>query len=232
MLVVLASRYDASCQKFVTGKAADARLLTCRDLSVRGWQYDPGGEVRTSVIDGRLTGEDEIDGVLTRLPSVVASELADIVPRDRSYAAAEMTAFLSAWLSDLRCPVLNQPTPVCLMGPIWRKEKWIHTAAKLGITVVPARRSVPAAIDAQPHDLPPGSATVNVIGDLCVGIADQSLGKSARALAEAAGVDLLRARFTSPAAGSAFLGADYWVDINDPEVSEAVWNYFAGGRRR
>jgi hypothetical protein len=232
MLVVLASRHDCSCQGFVAGLAADAGLLTCQDLSARGWRYEPGGQVRTLVVGGRPIPGHEVDGVLTRLPSVDENELAGIVPADRSYVAAEMTAFLTAWLSDLRCPVLNRPAPLCLMGPYLRKEQWVQMAARLGIPVMPARRSVPGVIDNRLHDLPPGSATIDVVGGLCVGRAAHSLRASALALAKAAGVGLLRTAFAAPEAGSAFLGADYWVDISDPRISQAVVRYFTDGRGR
>ncbi len=231
MLVVLASRYDRTCAQLVAGWAGDASLLTCQDLSASGWRYSPGGEVRTSVIGGRLIATHEIDGVLTRLPSVCESELGSIVPGDRSYVAAEMTAFLSAWLSDLPCPVLNRPAPMGLMGPYWRREKWVLTAAQLGIPVVPAHRSVPIADIRLHDDLLSGPATVSVIGRRCLGHADESLCNWAAALAEAAGVSLLRARFASREANSAFLDADYEVDVADPEVSAAILEYFAGGRR-
>ncbi len=232
MLVVLASRYDRTCADLVADWAGDASLLTCQDLSASGWRYSPGDEVRTSVIGGRLVATHEIDGVLTRLSSVWESELGSIVPDDRSYVAAEMTAFLSAWLSDLPCPVLNRPAPMSLMGPYWRSEKWALTAAQLGMPVVPAHRSVPAITDIRLHDdLLSGLATVNVIGRRCLGNADESLFKSAVALAEAAGVSLLRARFASGEANSAFLDADYEVDVADPEVSAAILKYLAEGRR-
>jgi hypothetical protein len=179
----------------------------------------------TSRAGGRLAEAHQIDGVLTRLPFVAESELTDIVPDDRSYVAAEMTAFLAAWLTDLPCPVLNRPTPVCLMGPYWRKEKWIATASKLGIPVAPAHRSVPGIID---NGLCSGATIVNVIGRRCIGQADETLFRSALALAEAADADLLRVRFASGEANSAFLEADCWVDIADPEVSVAILGCFAG----
>lgn len=231
MLVVLASRYDRTSAELVAGWAGDASLLTCQDLSASGWRYSPGGEVRASVIGGRLVATDEINGVLTRLPSVWESELESIVPGDRSYVAAEMTAFLSAWLSDLPCPVLNRPAPMGLMGPYWRRERWVLTAAQLGMPVVPAHRSVPATDIRSHDDLWSGAATVNVIGQHCLGQADESLFNWAVALAEAAGVSLLRARFASGEANAAFLDADYEVDVVEPEVSAAILKHLAGGRR-
>lgn len=225
MLVVLASQHDQSCRELAAGWAADARLLTCADLSVTGWQHRLGDEAGTSVLGGRPADARQIDGVLTRLPHVTEAELGAIVPDDRGYAAAEMTAFLAAWLTGLPCPVLNRPTPVCLMGPYLRKEQWVRTAAKLGIPVVPVHRSVPGAIE---NGLWPEAATVTVIGRRCIGGVNETLCRHAMALAGAAGVGLLRVTFASREAGSAFLAADYWADIADPEVSAAILEYFTG----
>jgi hypothetical protein len=224
MLIILASQHDQSCRELAAGWPADATLLTCADLSVAGWRYRPGGEGGTSVLAGRPAEARQIDGVLTRLPYVTESELGGIVPEDRGYVAAEMTAFLAAWLTDLPCPVLNRPTPVCLTGPYLRKEKWITIATRLGIPVATAYRSVPGLVN---NDLWPDAITVNVIGRHCIGPADETLYRSAMALADAAAVDLLRVRFASGEAGSSFIEADYWVDVTDPEVSAAILGYFA-----
>lgn len=232
MLVVLASRYDPGADALVAGWGDQASVLTPRDLSARGWRDRRQGESGTAIVDGRPVGVDEIDGVLTRLPCVAETELGHIDADDRDYVAAEMTAFLSAWLSDLSCPVLNRPTGEALMGPYWRTEKWVLTAAKLGIPAITARRSVPAGIDDGSAPLPGASIQVNVIGHNCIGDADESVRRWATTLAAEAGVGLLRARFTTTADGVAFLDADYWVDINDPKVSEAILTYFAERRHR
>ncbi len=229
MLVILASQHDQPCRELAADWADDATVLTCADLSVAGWQYRPGGEGGMSVVGGRTTEARQIDGVLTRLPYVTDDELGGIVPDDRGYVAAEMTAFLAAWLTDLPCPVLNRPTPVCLTGPYLRKEKWIATATRLGIPVATAYRSVPGLIN---NGLWPGAITVNVIGRRCIGPADEALYRSARALAEATAVDILRVRFASGEADSSFIEADYWVDVTDPEVSAAILEYFAGAHGR
>lgn len=230
MIVVLASPHDQACGRLVADWAGRARLLTCQDLSVKGWRHGPG-EVDASVIGGRLTRTSEIEGVLTRLPLVEQSDLGNIVPGDRGYVAAEMTAFLAAWLSDLRCPVLNRPTATCLMGPYWRREKWVLTAARLGIPVVTAYRSVPPETRDGRPDLRRGPTTLHVIGQRCVGSADEQLRRWAVALAEAAGVGILRVRFTVAEAGPALLDADYWADVADPELSTAILGYFAGRPR-
>jgi hypothetical protein len=227
MLVVLASRSDPMAGALAVGWGDQASLLTPRDLSARGWRDCRRGEGGTAVIDGRLVGVSEIDGVLVRLPCVAEHELGHIEVGDRCYVATEMTAFLSAWLSDLACPVLNRPTGESLMGPYWRTEKWLLAAARLGIPVIPVRRSVPAGIDDGSSHLQGASTQVNVIGHSCFGDADGSVRRWATALAAEAGVAVLRARFTTTDSGAAFVDADYWVDINDPGVSEAILALFA-----
>lgn len=226
MLVVLASRGDPMADVLAVGWGDQASVLTPRDLSAPGWRDCRRGEGGTAVVDGRRVGVDEIDGVLVRLPCVAENELGHIEAEDRQYVATEMTAFLSAWLSDLACPVLNRPTGESLMGPFWRTEKWVLTAAKLGIPVIPVRRSVPAGIDDGSAHLQGASTQVNVIGHSCVGGADESVRRWATALAAEAGAAVLRARFTTTDSGAAFLDADYWVDIDDPEVSEAILALF------
>jgi hypothetical protein len=222
VLVVLASRHDRAACDFVARHGAGARLLSSRDLSARGWRYEPGGGVSRAVVGGDPVEVAEIEAVLTRLPSVTEADLGHIVAEDRAYVAAEMTAFLAAWLSDVACPVRNRPTPLCLMGPFWRPERWIRTASDLGLPVVPLERTVSEPLDTA--RLSPGrqTHTVTVIGRRCLPDDDRALATASAALARAAGVEMLRAHFTGPEAGSAFVEADYWVELSDPETADAV----------
>ena len=132
MLVVLAGSHDWTARRLIEHWGANARLLTCRDLSRHGWRYSPGEAAGTAIIDGESVPMDAIDGVLTRLPAVVEDELGRIVPGDRSYVAEEMTAYLAAWLSELPCPVLNRPSPAYLMGPAWTREQWVQIGRASG----------------------------------------------------------------------------------------------------
>jgi hypothetical protein len=110
MLVVVASHYDEAARSLVDRWAnQEARLLTCEDLSIVGWQHSvsgKGGETPSlpdsaAVVDGQVVAVEEISGVLTRLPCVFEQELLHIVPDDRAYIASEMNAFLISWLSEL-----------------------------------------------------------------------------------------------------------------------------------
>ena len=144
MLVVVAGRHDATARAFVERHAgAGIALLTGDDLSRPGWRFSLGnggpGADGSAVVGGRQVATTDIAGVLTRLPHVTEAELPAIVPEDRTYVAAEMTAFLLAWLSALRCPVLNPPTATCLAGPYWWPAQWVRVAHGLGIPVRPVR---------------------------------------------------------------------------------------------
>ncbi len=147
---------------------------------------------------------DAISGVLTRRPYGAQHVLQHIDPADRAYVAAEMTAFLLAWLSGLRCPVLNRPSPQCLAGPGWRRERWISTATRLGIPVHAVQRNV-SPTDERHQQPEADGATVTVAGDHCFGCVDEALARASRRLADAAGVDLLAVHWASTEASSASL---------------------------
>jgi hypothetical protein len=233
MLVVIASRHDETSRTLTDRwRAQNAHLLTCEDLSLVGWRHHLGiAEFSTAVINGRVVATEEITGVLTRLPCVNEHELTYIVPADRAYVAAEMTAFLAAWLSGLACPILNQPTPTCLIGPNWRPEQWVHAAARLGIPVCPVRRRVALTADFSAEVPERRHATITIVGDRCFGEVDGALAAQARRLAAAAKVDLLAVHFSGPEAGARMLSADLWPDISSPDIADAILDYLSGGPR-
>lgn len=233
MLVVVASRHDEPAKALVTRWAAhDARLLTCEDLSVAGWRhYSDGRRPSRAVISGREVGVEEISGVLTRLPCVVEHELTHIIPVDRAYVAAEMTAFLTAWLTGLRCPVVNRPTPTCLSGPNWRPEQWVYAAAQVGIPVHPLHRRV--SLGSQPgsavsHSKP---VTVTVLGDRWFGSVAPEVAIQARRLADAAKVELLAVRFSGPDPGCSFVSANIWPEFGSDDLLDALLAYLNEKRR-
>jgi hypothetical protein len=226
---VLASRYDLTAQQLVERWAAHgACLLTCEDLSLAGWGYYlPEPSTATAVVGGRKVVLGEVRGVVTRLPWVTELELVSIIPADRSYVAAEMSAFLAFWLSDLNCPVLNRPTPGSLNGPPWRPEQWIFTAARVGMRVPPVQRHLTLSSGATVHEQVGASTTVTVVGNRCLGQADRSLLERSRLLAEAANVELLGIQFSDPCPEATFLGATVYPDINSIEVTDAMLRCFA-----
>lgn len=225
MIIVVASRYDQGARTLVTRGGTDrVALLTCADLSVPGWRhYIAASGTSAAVIGGRQVALPEITGVVTCLPSVSELELLHIVPSDRPYVAAEMTAFLLAWLSALRCPVVNRPSPTCLSGPYWRPEQWAYVASQIGMRVQPVYRRV-AFSEASPPAVPE-STTVTVVGERCLERVDTAVMMGARRLARAANVEMLAARFSDSGADAVFLGADPWPDLTSRETADAVLEY-------
>lgn len=191
VLAVLGSSLDPSATVLVEAwSAAGAVLLSAEDLSRPGWAFrvaEPDAGV--AVIGGERVPVSEIQAVVTRRPAVLAQELTAIEPTDRAYLAAEMNAFLVAWLSALPCPVLNRPTPRSLSGPAWTALHWAAAAAEVGVDWV-----------AEP--VGPTSDVV-VCGTACLGARSTGEDETARALARCAGVELLGVRFCSAGACAA-----------------------------
>lgn len=227
MIVVASAQGDQSARAFAARWAdRHVRVLTPADLSVAGWCQGVGVPGRwTAVVDGVAVPQEEITGVLVRLPAVVEEGLPAIAPADRSYVAAEMTAFVLFWLSGLRCPVLNRPTPAYLPGPYWRRESWVRAAAAAGIPVQPVHRRAtlpPATPDATVPFVP----TVTVVGERSFGEADPSLHSHARCLAASTKVELLAVQFTALDRRARLVNADLFPDLSDDRIAEAVLDHF------
>jgi hypothetical protein len=233
MIVIVASRYDLLAQTVANRwQAHDARVLTPRDLALAGWQYRPGDDRNgKAVIAGQVVPTAEIRAVLTYLPGVWIGELLEIVPQDREYIAAEMTAFLLTWLTSLGPRVHNRPTATGLTGPFWRPERWLHAAAQAGIPIRPLHRY--AAPDTLPATLLPesGAAHVTVIGTQAVGQVDEALKAQARQLARLAGVELLTARFDGPQAGARCTSADFTLDLSAEEIVDTLLAYLLNSEK-
>jgi hypothetical protein len=230
MIVIVARQGDEAARSLAARWSAHGSLLLSPpDLSIPGWQYNPlAVEASAAVINRRSIGSSEITGVLTRLSWVFEHELIQVAPNDRAYAASEMNAFLVALLDGLTCPLLNRPTATCLSGPCWRKERWVHFAAGLGIPVCPVRREARPSDTLSPEEPQPPSKSVTVVGNRCFGESDETIANCARQLASAAGVDLLRVHFRDLDGESRLLGADLEPDINSTDVADAILDYFCG----
>lgn len=221
--LILASTADKVARGLVGRWATfGARLLVPRELSERGWRYHIAAKGPSyGVAGGRRFASSQIGGVLVRLPRISAEELQHIEAAQREYVAAEMTAFLAAWLSSLRCPVLNRPGPACLFGPNWRPEHWVRLAAQVGLPVRPTQREVPAAA-VHSKTSKRAVVTLTVVGNRCFGVAEGNLKRGARRLAKAGAAELLAVHFDGPDRGSLFLGADPSPDLFSPDALDAV----------
>jgi hypothetical protein len=212
---------------------SDVVVVTPGDLSQPGWCYLPGTCASTIVAAGEVLGSEEIAAVVTRLPWVSEFELPQIVPSDRAYVAAEMGAFLLAWLSELACPVANRPRPNCLCGPFWRHERWVAEAARAGLAVEPVRRLVSADGAQYLPSTCRSRISITVVGERCFGKADEQLLEQALCLARATGVETLTVHFSDTGAGMRFFTANPWPCLEDDEVASALLDHLvaAAGAR-
>jgi hypothetical protein len=226
MILVLASHRDLQARHVVDAwRAHGARLVTLADLSRAGWRYylgDAGDGV--AVASDQLVPTAEIAGVLTRIPWVTPDDLPHVVESDRAYVAAEIAAFLIAWLSQLACPVINRPATNSLMGAPHASEGWAALAARAGLRLAHARRTFPAPPEPA---WPPSAVTVSVLGERWFGDVDPALGAQACRLAAVAGIELIAVTFDGRAADATFLGAHLWPDISEPALAAALLARFA-----
>jgi hypothetical protein len=195
VIVVLAYAGDQFAAELA--KVLSARVVTARELSTSGWQHHPigtGDEV-LGLADGAVSAT-ALRGVVTRVGAIGAPDLPHIVPEDRDYVAAEMSAFLLSFLHALPCPVVNRPTPMSLMGPGWTTQRWRAAAVAIGLPVAESAEGT----------------SVTVVGDRCFGPA--SLAQPALALARHAGVELLTTRFSPD---GAVIDVDPWARV--PEAA-------------
>jgi hypothetical protein len=233
LILIVANRFDLAARQLAeSGSERGAKLLTCEDLSVPGWRYYGGSAPRSTrvMVGGLAVAPAEISGVLTRLTYVWEQELVHIAAEDRGYVAAEMSAFLMAWLSALDCPVLNRPVPGCLAGPFWRSEQWAIAAAAAGMRVRPVHRRVRSGAHDPLETAPSGPAAVTIVGDHCIGEVEDALRVQARRLADIAQVDLIRVYFSGADQDAFFAGADLFPPIAAQDEA-AIFNYFTAPGR-
>ena len=160
MILIVASAGDLAAETLAAGWIeSNARLVRPADLSTPGWRHYVGvargpGAV---AVGGEVVPETEITGVLTRLLWVNPAELVHILPDDRDYVAAEISAFLLSWLTSIDRPVLNRPMPGSLCGPPWRATQWMAAARVAGLRVAHRESSHRG----------PSPASVTVVGERC-----------------------------------------------------------------
>jgi hypothetical protein len=235
LIVIFSSQQDAGARMLAERWGSNrAAVLTPRDLSRPGWRHDlRRPQEGAAVVAGQRVCVREIDGVLIRWPAVFQQELLHILPKERSYVASEMTAFLRSWLTQLSCPIVNPPTAGSLLGPSWRREQWVHAAARMRIPVHAVRRRVALANDGPPRTEIEHQVTVTVVGERCFGDAHPTLCRYAKDLAAAAGVPLLAVQFSAASADAKLQSADLLPDLDRDDVIDAVLEYLLySGRTR
>jgi hypothetical protein len=233
MRLILAHRHDSAAHELAARWAGDGLLLTPADLHTERMSLtvDPDGRASAT-----LPSRPEVTAILSRLGGVGPADLTHVDPRDVAYAAAELDAFLRAWLLAWPGPVLNRPTTTCLNGPGWRPEQWAVAAAAHGLRVRPVRRvaapDVPPPVPAAaPVPAPDGTTTdparVTVLGDRWFGPVDAATGARLCALARHAGCTLMDAMV---GADGLVLHAGAWPDVGAPDTAAALATLLDGGQ--
>jgi hypothetical protein len=214
VIAVVASRFDPEALALVDAwSGANAALLSAEDLCSPGWIFRPDAPAEgVAVINAKRVRVSDLRAVLTRRPAVLAEEMMRISPDDRSYVAAETNAFLVAWLSSLPCQVVNRPTPTSLCGPAWGELYWRVAAARAGIGWAEAQDA------GDVHE-------VILCGSRVLFAKNNKDETIARALAQAAGVQLLGVRLC----GSRVCAVSVAPALVKAEVQDCLLEYLLEG---
>jgi len=221
-IIVLMSKYDLSFDVFMScSDEFNIKILVPEDISKAGWYYDDSNQKNSTIVIGTdIIPEQEITGVITRLPAVTEEELPHIREQDKLYAAAEMNAFLLAWLTSLDCPVINSPTENCLCGPNLSQEQWVYYVARMGIPTEESSRRIhfrdKEIFSEQANYSNYYSATV--IGDVCLGDVHQNLMIYSKKIARAFCIDFLQVIFSHKDKNARFVSANLWPEITSEKV--------------
>lgn len=98
------------------------------------WQQDADGDRGEVVLhDGRRLRPEAIDLLINRIRWLPTDHFARAGATDREYAAAELSAFLLAWLNGIAGRVLNPPRPYALGGAEPGVMALHHYAALAGL---------------------------------------------------------------------------------------------------
>lgn len=220
MRLVLAHDTDDPARALAARWGGRALLVTPGAVRRHRWRLSIGesGAATASVDDA------PVSAVVTRLGGVAPAELPHVAPDDRDYAAAELTAFLTGWLTACACPVVNRPVAGSLNGPPLTAYGWLELAARVGLATRPVwERVEPAAPPTYSADEPTaaGSAAV-VVADRCLGEVDAGTAARLVALAGLAGCALVGAVVERAAGRTVVSALTPWPDVGDPDVADAL----------
>jgi hypothetical protein len=176
---------------------------------------DAGESSRIRLVDGRELRSDAISGLINRICYLPTQHFASADPDERTYATAELSAFLLAWLNGVRGRVLNPARPFSLAG-MFDRTAMRYSAAVAGLPTAPWRATDSA--DESPG-LPPTHTTIVLDGRLFGPILPRHLQDACCRLAVLLGVPLLQVAFQhAPGGAWRFVDATAFVD------------FYAGGR--
>jgi hypothetical protein len=137
----LGSRYDPVAAALVEALPG-AALCGADDLTRAGWRWPLAcGGPRRWVIEGTIVDDREVTGVLVRRTWVHPEELVHTHGDDREYLAAETLAFLTFVLAQTGARVVNPAQGGAIGEEIFRLERWLPAAVRVGLAIRPLRLS-------------------------------------------------------------------------------------------
>lgn len=210
-LLLLAREEDSCIRVFQQQARYHIVHASIADLSSEGWRYVGGCPERaTACAGGRMIPATQITAVLCRISHVAASDLQTIHVDDRAYAAAEMTAFLRAWLAQFQGELCNEPTWMSLAGPGWNSLQWKWVVSHLGVPVATeAQRARAASMHWE---------TATVSGSEVFGVSDPTLIEYSLRIARAEKARSLTIRFVHDGEWR-FASADPCPQLDQPTAA-------------
>jgi hypothetical protein len=188
-LLLLARAGDPAVETLRQLEPQRLRHVDIRDLSRAGWRHVVGRPDEASACaGGEVLGVGQIAAVLCRIVAVVPEDLGHLHDEDRAFAAAEMNAFLRAWLAQFEGRRCNEPNGTSLAGPAWHPMRWRWFAQRLGVPV--AASSFTPANDASSEGV-----IVVVVGDQVIGRTAPTLERYSLRIAREVRSSLLALRF-------------------------------------
>jgi hypothetical protein len=153
---------------------------------------DTGDTGAIHLADGRVLRPEAISGLVNRVRHLPVQHFAGAAPGDREYAAAELSAFMLAWLNGVAGRVINPPRPLALDGSACEPTTLVHLAAMAGLPTMPWHQSTcEGESDEQPRLA--ASHSIVVLDDRVFGaVIPRGLQDAARRLAVLLGVPLLQ----------------------------------------
>jgi hypothetical protein len=242
--LLLLARADDSAIRTLQQQAPNRVVhASIADLSCAGWQYVSGRPNEASAhAGGRIVPASEIAAVLCRIPAVTPADLPHQHRDDRAYVAAEMNAFLRAWLAQFAGVHFNEPTWVSLAGPNWHTLTWARLVGELGITVSSrAQRgtcSSPGDLT-KSRSLAAGSrrqgehetATATVVCGEVFGLTDPSLIDASLRIASAVRANVLAVTFKRDDDDWNFLSAQACPELDSASAAALLRQAFARSTR-
>jgi len=219
-LLLLARAEDSSVRALERRGSHRVVRASIADLTCAGWQYLAGlPERATAYADGHVIPADQIAAVLCRIPAVTPNDLAGIHVDDRAYAAAEITAFLRAWLVQFRGVRCNEPTWMSLAGPGWHPLQWTWLVSNLGVPVMTGSQAAAARPERE-------TAMAIVVGGDVTGVSDRTLIEYSLRIARAVQSRLLAVRFVHDG-GWRFQSADPCPALDEASATALLRSVFA-----